>query len=83
MHMTEGAVSKWVNGVREPHLAALARIAVVLRVPLEWLVGVPNAETPVPIPDQLAVRRLIEKLREAGEAAAVVAASMPDEPDEG
>lgn len=80
--MSEGGVSKWVNGEREPHLAALARIAVVLRVPLEWLVGVPKAEMPAPIADQRAVRRLIEKLREAGDAAAVVATSLPADEEE-
>ncbi len=78
---SEGAVSRWVRGEREPNLSALARMATVLGVSLDWLVGVPAAAPPPKISrvDQRAVRRLVKALREAGEAGRQVAASMTDD----
>lgn len=85
MGVTEGAVSKWVNEEREPQLKALAKMAVVLGVSCDWLVGVPDRPGPAQGPariDPRAVRRAIAQLREISSAAEALAAALPPEDDD-
>jgi transcriptional regulator with XRE-family HTH domain len=83
LHLSEAAISKWVNHTNEPDLATLSRISSLLGVSLDWLVGVKTAERPMtqrPGPDLIkAIMKLIRALDAAGEAAAAVAEEMPDD----
>lgn len=82
MEVDEGAVSRWLNKGRLPSLTSLMALSRAMPgVTINYLLGM-EAEPPPRLPklvDQRAVRRLIRKLHEAGEAAAEVAASLPDE----
>lgn len=85
LHLSEAAVSKWVNQSNEPDLATLSRLAAILSVSLDWLLGVRQAEEPQPHRPSIelvkAVRRLIRTLDAAAAAAESVAALMPDDED--
>jgi len=86
MHVSASAVSKWLSDSREPDLATLTRLAAMLGVSTDWLLGVKAAEKPTAQRPSLelvrAITRLIRALDAAGEAAAAVAREMPDEDDE-
>ena len=83
LHLSEPAVSKWVNHTNEPDLATLGRLSSILGVSLDWLVGVKAAERPSaqrPSPTLIkAIMKLIRALDAAGVAAAAVAEEMPDD----
>jgi transcriptional regulator with XRE-family HTH domain len=84
LRVHESAVSKWFGEPPQaPSLRILSRFPEALPgTSVDWLVGVKNSTAPVSAPkgvDLRAVRRLIRKLREAGDAATRVAGSLPDE----
>ena len=74
--ISEGAVSKWKSGEREPPLAMLIRIAVALRVSTDWMLGMKEASAPF---DERVLRRAAKVLREAGDLADELAAALPDD----
>jgi transcriptional regulator with XRE-family HTH domain len=74
--LSEGAVSKWKSGEREPPLAMLVRIAIVLHVSTDWLLGMREAPAPF---DERVLRRAAKVLREAGAVADELAAALPDD----
>jgi transcriptional regulator with XRE-family HTH domain len=43
---SNSAVSKWEEGSREPEFGTLIRLAAVLHVSVEWLIGTDGAPTP-------------------------------------
>lgn len=77
VHVTEGAVSRWVNGESDTDLPLLPSFPKILGVTLDWLLGA-DAQQPadVPVVNARAVKRLIRALREAGAAGDEVAASL-------
>jgi transcriptional regulator with XRE-family HTH domain len=66
---TNSAVSKWEEGSREPQFTTLIRLAGVLHVSVEWLIGTDGAPTP-PRPHLRLEegRRLVRCAREIVEA---------------
>ncbi len=66
---TNSAVSKWEEGSREPEFTTLIRLAGVLHVSVEWLIGTDGAPTP-PRPHLRLEegRRLVRCAREIVEA---------------
>lgn len=85
LRLSEAAISKWVNHSNEPDLSTLGRLASILGVSLDWLLGVRQAEAPVPHRPSVelvkAVRKLIRALDAAAVAAEDVASQMPDDED--
>lgn len=80
--VSEGAVSRWVNGRTDPSLPLLPRIALVLGVTLDWLLGTPSAPGPPQVPkpiDPRAVRRAIKKLAEIRGVIDQLADALPDD----
>lgn len=84
MGVSDGAVSRWLNGTA-PDPAELARLAVVLGVSADYLLGLTSPKTrpePPPLPariDKRAVGRAIKRLRAVAEVADELADLLPEE----
>lgn len=74
--ITEGAVSKWRSGEREPPLLMLVHIATALHVSVDWLLGIEGAQAPI---DERVIRRAIKVLREVGALGPELAALLPSD----
>lgn len=78
LKITEGAVSKWVAGVREPPLSMLVLVATALRVSADWLLGVKKAPAPF---DERVMWEAVKVMRDSARAhetiAAKIAAALP------
>ncbi len=66
LNVTEGAVSNWVRGEREPGLEDLLLMTVVLKVSADWLLGV-KAPPPTDVQEivQEKVKRASVLIRDA------------------
>ncbi len=76
----ESTVNRWESGEREPEsLSQLARLARALGVSVDWLLDMPNAETPdnVQVIDQKALARLFKSLNSAVAEVRRLAADAP------